>query len=161
MILRTSKILIFFGPIIGHFWARGPCICGLPYTKILQKIIESIWEHLGKYYFPMSDKQKIWKFPKGNPTIFWIYVLDIYFVYILYIFFEYVCSKYFCGDEDFKRIHFPLIKSTKAWLWISFVSKTWTGFYPKVCIFKECTLNLFQGMYPKLFQGRYPELFYF
>ena len=23
MILGTSKILTFFGPIIGHFWARG------------------------------------------------------------------------------------------------------------------------------------------
>ena len=48
MILGTSKILIFFGPIIGHFWARRPCICGLSYTKIPQKILESIWEHPGK-----------------------------------------------------------------------------------------------------------------
>ena len=48
MILGTFKILTFFGPIIGHFWARRPCICGLSYTKILQKILESIWEHLGK-----------------------------------------------------------------------------------------------------------------
>ena len=50
MILGTSKILIFFGPIIGHFWARGPRIYGFSYTKIPQIFLESLWEHLGKYY---------------------------------------------------------------------------------------------------------------
>ena len=47
MILGTSKISVFFGPIIGHLWARGPRIYGFSYTKILQKILESIWEHPG------------------------------------------------------------------------------------------------------------------
>ena len=51
MILGTSKISLILGPIIGHFWARGPRICGLSYTKIPQKILESIWEHLGKILF--------------------------------------------------------------------------------------------------------------
>ena len=46
MILGTFKILTFFGPIIGHFWARGPCIYGFSYTKIPQQILESLWEHL-------------------------------------------------------------------------------------------------------------------
>ena len=58
MILGTSKILTFFGPIIGHFWARRPCICGLSYTKIPQKILESMWEHLENILFSMSDNQK-------------------------------------------------------------------------------------------------------
>ena len=51
MILGTFKILTFFGPIIGHFWARGPRIYGFSYTKIPQKILESLWEHLGKILF--------------------------------------------------------------------------------------------------------------
>ena len=45
MILGTSKISLNLEPIIGHFWARGPRIYGFSYTKILQKILESIWEH--------------------------------------------------------------------------------------------------------------------
>ena len=51
MISGTLKISLIIGPINGHFWARGPRIYGFAYTKILQKILESIWEHLGKYYF--------------------------------------------------------------------------------------------------------------
>ena len=48
MILGTSKISLILGPIIGHFWPLEPRIYGLSYTKIPQKILESIWEHLGK-----------------------------------------------------------------------------------------------------------------
>ena len=59
MILGTSKISLNLGPIIGHFWARRPRICGLSYTKIPQEILESIWEHLGKYYFDFLELQKI------------------------------------------------------------------------------------------------------
>ena len=62
MILGTSKILTFFGPIIGHFWARGPRIYGFSYTKIPQNILEILWEHLGKYYFYFLELQKILEF---------------------------------------------------------------------------------------------------
>ena len=58
MILGTSKNSLILGPIIGHFWARGPRIYGFSYTKILQKILESLWEHLGKYYFYFLELQK-------------------------------------------------------------------------------------------------------
>ena len=59
MILGTSKILTFLGPIIGHFWARRPRISDLSYTKLLQKILESIWEHLGKILsFQIRDPKK-------------------------------------------------------------------------------------------------------
>ena len=67
MILGTSKISLILGPINGHFWARGPRIYGFSYTKILQKILESIWEHLGKYYFSMSDNKIVRNFSKGKP----------------------------------------------------------------------------------------------
>ena len=70
MISGTSKISIIIGPIIGHFWARGPRIYGFYYTKILQKILESIWEHLGNILFSMSGKQHFRKFSKGKPSFF-------------------------------------------------------------------------------------------
>ena len=70
MILGTSKILTFFGPIIGHVWARRPCISAFSYTKLLQKILESVWGHLGKYYFSMSDNQNFRKISKGKPSLF-------------------------------------------------------------------------------------------
>ena len=92
MILGTSKILTFFGPIIGHFWARRPCICGLSYTKIPQIILESIWEHPGKIL-----SLEIWdsKIPKNigscvYPT-FWTfeiskYILPLSLTAIIYVF---------------------------------------------------------------------------
>ena len=50
------------GPIIGHFWSLEPRIYGFSYTKIPQQILESIWEHPGKYYFYIYDTQKIENF---------------------------------------------------------------------------------------------------
>ena len=50
MILGTSKISLNLGPIIGHFWARGPRIYGFSYTKILQNILESTWGYPQTYY---------------------------------------------------------------------------------------------------------------
>ena len=44
----TSKISLNLGPINGQIWTRGPRIYGLYYTRILQNILESIWEHPGK-----------------------------------------------------------------------------------------------------------------
>ena len=73
MISGTSKISLNLGPINGHFWARGPRIYGFSYTKILQKILESIWGHLGKYYFCIYENQKIENvrnFRKGEPPFF-------------------------------------------------------------------------------------------
>ena len=89
MILGTSKISLILGPIIGHFWARRPRIYGFSYTKLLQKILESIWEHLGKILFSMSDNQNFQKNRKANPHLF-EFIICIYF---LYIFFEYISSK--------------------------------------------------------------------
>ena len=65
IILGTFKIVTFFGPIIGHFWARGPRIYGFSYTKIPQNILESLWEHHGKYYFDFLALQK---FLNSGPT---------------------------------------------------------------------------------------------
>jgi hypothetical protein len=62
MILGTSKISLILGPINGNFWARGPRIYSFSYTKIPQKILESLWKHLGKYYFDFLELQKFVKF---------------------------------------------------------------------------------------------------
>ena len=77
MILGTSKISLNLGPIIGHFWARGPRIYGFSYTKIPQKILESLWEHLGKYYFDFLELQKFVKFgPTKHLFFFESFLVD-------------------------------------------------------------------------------------
>ena len=70
MILGTSKISLILGPIIGHFWARGPRISGFSYTKLPQQILESLWEHLGKYYFDFLELQKISNLDPPNTYFF-------------------------------------------------------------------------------------------
>ena len=82
MIPGTSKTSLSLGPIIGHFWALGPRISGFSYTKLLQNILESIWEHLGKYYFSMSVNQNFRKFRKVNPHVFFEFIFWILFLYI-------------------------------------------------------------------------------
>ena len=83
MILGTSKISLILGPIIGHFWALEPRIYTFSYTKILQQILESIWEHLGKYYSSKNENQQSRKRSKGKPPWF-------FGNYCLYIIFEYI-----------------------------------------------------------------------
>ena len=83
----------------------------------------------------------------------------LFFLYICWIVFVYI-FEYFYEDEELETIHFSLLNSTPTWIWISFLSQTWTEFYSKLCILKECTLNFCQGRYP-IFQGRYPKPFYF
>ena len=76
MILGSFKILTFFGPIIGHFWARGPRIYGFSYTKIPHKILESLWEHLGKYHFNFLELRTFLKFGPTKPLFFLYFCLD-------------------------------------------------------------------------------------
>ena len=86
MILGTMKMSLILGPINGHFWARGPRIYGFSYTKILQKTLESIWEHLGKYYFCIYENHNCRKLSTGEPTFF---CLEFMFEYIfLSIYFQ-------------------------------------------------------------------------
>ena len=59
MMPGTSKMSLNADSINGQIWARGPRIYGFYYTKILQKILESIWEHLGTYYLWKSETQQI------------------------------------------------------------------------------------------------------
>ena len=53
-----SKISLNLGPIIGHFWARGPRIYGFSYAKAPQKILESIWGHPQKILCFLSGTSK-------------------------------------------------------------------------------------------------------
>ena len=70
MILGTSKISLNLGPIIGHFWARGPRIYGFSYTKILQKILESIWGHPQTNIIFLSGTSKNIKFGPAKHLFF-------------------------------------------------------------------------------------------
>ena len=113
----------FLGPWTLYFWLFLHQIT----SKNIRKYMGTSWKNI---IFPCLTNKIFENFRKANPPFFWIYFLDIYFVYILYIFFEYMSSKYFCGDEDWKMINFPLIKSTKAWIWILFVSKNMNRILP-------------------------------
>ena len=123
MILGTSKILTFFGPIIGYFWALGPCISGFSYTKLLQKILESIWEHLEKILFLHVWQSNFSKVFERQTLTFWIYFV---YIILLSIFWIYI-FKIILWRWGLKMINFPLIKRTEAWIWISYLSKTWIG----------------------------------
>ena len=105
--------------------------------KRLQKILENIWEHLGKYYFSISENQTFRKVSKGKPTIFLKRVF-------LYIFFEYISSKWFYEDEELEMIHFFIIKQHPNWN-LNFISikKHETKFTLNFLMFKEGTLNFF------------------
>ena len=70
MISGTSEISPILGPINGHFWARGPRIYGFSYTKIPQNILESLWEHLGTYYFDFLELQTFLKFGPSKHLFF-------------------------------------------------------------------------------------------
>ena len=73
MILGTSKISLNLGPINGHFWASGPCISGFSYTKIARTMLESFWEHLGKYYFYFLELQRNLKIGPTKHIFFWFF----------------------------------------------------------------------------------------
>ena len=109
-------------------------------TKMLQKRQEKIWNHPGKILF-----LSIWD------IIFFenfrnLYVLGTRFSFFLFFsnnICGYILEEIFFGDEDWKMINFPLIKSTKAWIWISFRSKNMNR--------KPPSTSYFQGRYPKFF----------
>ena len=47
-----------------QIWTRAPCIYSFYYTKIIQIILENIWEHPYKYYFYTSGLQQNCQFWK-------------------------------------------------------------------------------------------------
>ena len=63
-----------------------------------------------KILFSMSDDQKS-KISERQTLIF-EFILDIISVY----FWVYILQIIFYEDEEREMIHFPLIKSTKAWI---------------------------------------------
>ena len=104
MISGTSKMSLNLDPSNGQIWTRGPRTYGLYYTKILQTISESIWEHPGKYYFHIceSENLKTFVFLKALGTAFLLLLRSQINI--------------FSEDEDRKMITIASIKSTKAWM---------------------------------------------
>ena len=123
------------------------------YHQNASKNTRKIWNHPGQILFmsiwDIKNFEKILTLDPPTPP----------FVFC-FSFYDNLLSIYlknsFYGDEERKMINFPLINKRKAWIWILFVSKTWTGFYPKLGVFQEFTLNFCQGMYPKLFPRKVP-----
>ena len=114
MISGTSKILSKSGPV-----------ALLTITKTLQRIQENYGIILANFIYVNMGLKKTKMF--GD-----MYVLCTRFVDCFHFFVCFFVNiwlpvlKYFCGDEDWKMINFPLIKCTEAWIWISYLSKTMT-----------------------------------
>ena len=104
-----------------------------------------------------STKSRI---PNFSLAFFWLILWIYWFILWVDIISFYIM---FCGDEDRKMINCPLIKCTKAWIWISCLSKTWnvlfvTFLFSGKGIPKKCYV---QGRVPKLFifkEGHHPTL---
>ena len=94
-----------------------PCIYSFYYTNIPQKILESIWEHSGKYYFCKYETQSILKKSgKGVSWMqrfcclkLWVSFSQIKMSIYIYIYIYIYIWKYFCGDEDRKMMKNGLI----------------------------------------------------
>ena len=114
MMSGTSKI-----------WSKSGPVSLRIITKMLQQIQENYGFVLGKYDLCQYGIQKKRFFKKKNVCpryhmfrfcfLFLCGILNIYiYIYVL---------KYFCGDEDREMINFPLIKFTKAWMRVSYLSR--------------------------------------
>ena len=138
-----------------------PRIYGFYYTKMLQKILESIWEHLGKILFSISDNQKKHFFRK---CVYHISILIFVFIYIyiyIYYFFEYRISILYFTKMRIENDYFPLIESTKAFIRISHLSKNMKYIFLR--ILPEPTFLLFfcrdpptKMVYLIMFEGHCP-----
>ena len=106
--------------------------------------------------------------------IFLIYILDIYVGYIFlidifdiysgYLFWIYFCIYFvniylehsFGEMRNWKLYIFHYYTAPQLELKFHLWQKTWTGFYPKLCVFMECALNFFQGRYPIFLSRKVP-----
>ena len=125
--LRTGIIKSRFHSFTHHnltFWwfldFRSP---GTPYLLILfyqnaSKIPRKYGDILGKDYFCKYGHPKMWKLSKVYVPCFRFLDLWVYQIYI--IFYEDVYFTKMRIEND----KFSIIKSTKAWMWISYLSKT-------------------------------------
>ena len=85
MMSGASRNSLNLGPIDGQTWTPGPRIYGFYYTKILQNILESIWEIHGTYHLWKSENQTFrklrnmcapnllncWSFETSKSWFFW------------------------------------------------------------------------------------------
>ena len=58
---------------------------------------------------------------------FWSYWFILWIINLISLSYIYIYIYIFGEDEDRKMINFALIKPTKVWLWISYLSKTWNA----------------------------------
>ena len=115
MIPGTSKTSLKLDPINGQIWTRAPRIYSFYYTKILQNILESIWEHPGQILSLEIWQSKFRKFSKLRVQHTFMFMLSFKW------FFSISVLNYILRRWGLKMINFPLIKSRKAWIWFSYL----------------------------------------
>ena len=102
-------------------------------TFLCFKNTRKYWIILGKYMFVNMGLNCFWTFSK-------MYVLCTRLFVCFYCFYWKMSTCFFYGGADREMIHFPFMKSRKAWIWISYLSKNTT------CTFgKSWKLFYFQG----------------
>ena len=121
----TSKILSNSGPVT------------LPIpVNLLLKIQEKYGNILRKYGFWKSENLKISKFSEvlcTEPQVFLLRSFRSLFCFFVVWFCNMVIwwNDEKNEDEECPDINFPLIKCTKAWIWISFLPKNMNPFWAK------------------------------
>ena len=151
MILGTSKISLFFGPINGQILAPWPRIYVLYSTKIPQRILKymgSPWKNIIFTYMRINkienvrimcvpnflnfwnfEISKFWSFESYELLNFWN--LDFLNIKMIIYF-----KNSFVEMRTGKWLIFPLIKCTKAWIWISYLSKNMKCEFGNFSIFR-------------------------
>ena len=130
--IRGQKLqMSWFLHVLTCYWAPKPRWFIFGETRIPQKISESIWEHPGKHiiYENVTLKQ-IKNYRKLNPHFLNLVFVFICWILFLYVFWIYILKNIFYEDEEREMIYCPLIKSTKAWIWILFMSKNMNRISP-------------------------------
>ena len=150
MILGTSKIWSKYGPVDL-----------LILTKMLQRIQEKWWNHPGKYDLCQYGTQKIEHFREMYVLGTMCFVLfcscfvETEYIYIyIYI---YIFLKIFLRRWGLKNDRCSIKISPKAWIWISYLSKTMKRNFDNFSLFRwgnPYFLLSRKGPYTFYFQGR-------
>ena len=111
MIPGTSKI-----------WSKSGPGTLLTITKILQKNTRNIWNHLGQILFIIYNKTS-WTNVRENVCPRYHMFRCFRFRFEIFVFFWVHILKIFLWRWGSKMTNLPLMKFTKAWEWISYLSK--------------------------------------
>ena len=110
-------------------WTRNPP----NYCQFTLKNTRKIWEHPWKIWIWEiweSENLKISGSPVYRTSRFFSNELSFFLLFLI-LEYDNIMKWWKFEDEEFLEIHFPGGISWKAWIWISFRSKTMKHYFPK------------------------------